>query len=140
MASKSEQMDSMIGEGSVFEGRFNVLGSLRVDGKFEGQVNVENKLIVGETGKIKTNVSAKEVIVSGTFIGNIIASEKVVIFEAGKVLGDITTPFLDVHKGAITLGKIEITSNKHDSDGIHQIIEESFAGSPINQSLLPNVK
>ncbi len=147
MAAKSDKMDSVIGEDSVFQGRFHVDGSLEVNGKFEGEVQIDDQLIVGESGKIKTNVYARRVVVGGIFIGNIHATEEVVLLETGKVLGNIITPNIIVHKGVVTLGQIQITSNKYDGDGIKQIIEESFqqgpaipalpAGTSTEQALLP---
>lgn len=130
MASRNDQVDSIIGKGSAFEGRFNVQGSLKVDGKFEGEVRIEDQLIVGETGKVKTNVVAKKVIVGGTFIGNIVATEEVILLDTGKVLGDIVTPTLTVQKGVIVLGNIQINNNKYDKSGIQEEIENSFEEGP----------
>ena len=72
MAAKNEsQLNSLIGEGSVFDGKFYINGSLQVDGRFEGEIKTEDQLIVGRTGKVKTDIVAKRVIVGGTVIGNI---------------------------------------------------------------------
>ena len=71
---KYDQTNSVIGEGSIFEGRFYISGSLRVDGKFEGDIRTDEALVVGETGKVKTNISAREVILAGTLIGDIDAN------------------------------------------------------------------
>lgn len=139
MASKNHQVDSIISEGSFFEGRFHVNGSLRVDGKFEGEIKIDDQLIVGETGKIKTNIVAKRVVVGGTFIGNIEATEEVVLLETGKVLGDITTPVLTVAKGVITIGNINITSNKYERESISQIIQDSFSDGSMLPTL-PNLE
>jgi len=49
-------INTMIGEGSVFQGKFSVHGSFQIDGKFEGEIRTEEHLYVGETGKVKTDV------------------------------------------------------------------------------------
>ena len=59
MASKNDFNNSTIGEGSVFEGKFYINGSLRIDGKFEGEIKTDEELVVGETGKVRTNINAK---------------------------------------------------------------------------------
>ena len=87
---KYDQTNSVIGEGSIFEGRFYISGSLRVDGKFEGDIRTDEALVVGETGKVKTNISAREVILAGTLIGDIDAKDEVRLTETGRMLGDIT--------------------------------------------------
>ncbi|HMU84753.1 MAG TPA: polymer-forming cytoskeletal protein, partial [Leptospiraceae bacterium] len=54
MAGRNDSMNSVIGPGSIFEGKFYISGSLKIDGKFEGEIKTEDALVVGETGKIKT--------------------------------------------------------------------------------------
>ena len=76
MATKNgSQLNSVIGDGSIFEGKFFINGSLEIDGRFEGDIRTKEHLIVGETGKVKTDISAKRVTVGGTVIGNIEADE-----------------------------------------------------------------
>ena len=96
MASKNEGINSTIGQGSVFEGKFYISGSLRIDGKFEGEIKTDEELVVGETGRVKTDIAAKSVVVAGTVIGNIRALEEVRLLETAKVLGDITAPAISI--------------------------------------------
>jgi len=72
MAAKNgQEMNSVIGEGSIFEGKFYINGSLQIDGRFEGDIRTDEHVLVGETGKVKTDIVARRVIVAGTVIGNI---------------------------------------------------------------------
>lgn len=129
MAVKNESMNSTIGSGSSFEGKFYISGSLRIDGKFEGEIRTDEELVVGVTGRVKTDISAKSVVVAGTVIGNIEASEEVKLLETGMVLGDITSPAVSMQNGVVVLGKVQVTGgNKKD---IRKLIEDSFnGGSP----------
>ena len=126
MASK-DSMNSTIGAGSVFEGKFYISGSLRIDGKFEGEIKTDEELVVGVTGKVKTNISAKSVVVAGTVIGNIFAEEEIRLLETGKILGDITSPSILMQKGVVIFGNVQITGG-HKKD-IRKLIEDSFAGA-----------
>ena len=60
----------MIGENSVFEGRFLVSGSILIEGKFEGEIKTDEQLTIGPTGRVKTDIIARRVTVGGTLIGN----------------------------------------------------------------------
>lgn len=124
MAVKSETANCIIGEGSVFEGRFYVNGSILIEGKFAGDIKTDDQLTVGPTGKVMTDIEAKKVTIAGTLIGNIIASEEVSLVQSGKVLGNITTPKLNVEEGVITRGRVTITAGKTDS--LENIIKDSF--------------
>ena len=129
MASKNDSVNSTISEGSVFEGKFNISGSLRIDGKFEGEIRTEEELIIGETGKVKTNIDARSVVVGGTVIGNIKAREEVKLLGTSKVKGDIITPFLSIERGVIIQGNVIITGGQNGD--IEKFIEESFEANKL---------
>ncbi len=124
MPSKNDTTNCIIGEGSIFDGRFYVNGSIMIEGKFQGDIRTDDQLIVGPTGKVKTDIQARKVTIAGTLIGNILASEEVTLLHTGKVLGNITTPKLSVEPGVITEGKVTITSGQ--SDEARKIIEDSY--------------
>lgn len=129
MAAKPEGINSTIGEGSVFEGKFYISGSLKIDGKFEGEIKTDEELVVGEKGRVKTDIFAKSVVVAGTVIGNITAENEVRLLETAKVLGDITAPSISIMRGVVAHGKITITGlNKKDPK---RYIEEVYAGSSL---------
>jgi cytoskeletal protein CcmA (bactofilin family) len=124
MAIKNEATSCVIGENSVFEGRFYVSGSILIEGKFQGDIKTEEQVTVGPTGKVRTDIVARKVTVAGTLIGNITASEEVNLIQNGKVLGNIVTPKLNVENGVITEGKVTINNGRPDS--VSKLIQESF--------------
>ncbi|MFN3604180.1 MAG: polymer-forming cytoskeletal protein [Leptonema sp. (in: bacteria)] len=124
MANRSDSLNSVIGPGSIFEGKFYISGSLKIDGKFQGEIRTEDELIIGETGKVKTNIKAKNVVIAGTMIGNIQAREEIRIEKNGKLLGDLETPVLHLTPGVIVKGQMTITGGQKKD--IEKIIEESF--------------
>ncbi|MBN1834819.1 MAG: polymer-forming cytoskeletal protein [Spirochaetales bacterium] len=124
MAARNDGSNCIIGENSVFEGRFYVSGSILIEGKFEGDIKTEDQVTVGPTGKVKTDIHARRVTVGGTLIGNITATEEVSLLENGKVLGNISTPRLNVEQGVVIQGMVTITAGR--SEAIAQIIKDSF--------------
>ena len=113
----------IIGEGSIFEGRFFVNGPVLIEGKFQGDIRTDDQVVIGPTGKVKTDITARKVTVSGTIIGNIAASEEVNLLSTGKVLGNIVTPKINVEPGVITSGKVTITS---ENSNVEDIINTSY--------------
>jgi len=124
MPSKNQTSNCVIGEGSIFDGRFYVNGSILIEGKFQGDIKTDDQLVVGPTGKVKTDIVARRVTIAGTLIGNIVASEEVNLLHTGKVLGNISTPRLTVEPGVITEGKVTITSGQ--AEDTKKLIEDSF--------------
>jgi len=131
MAAKADTPNCVIGEGSIFDGRFSVNGSILIEGKFTGDIRTDDHLVVGPAGKVRTDIVARRVTVAGTLIGNITAGEEVTLLHTGKVLGNITTPRLVVEPGVITEGKVTITSGQ--TEDAKKIIEDSF-GPPADEA------
>lgn len=131
MAGKGESNNSAIGEGSTFEGKFYISGSLRIDGKFEGEIKTEEEVVVGKTGRVKTNINAKSVVVAGIVIGNIYAKNEITLLETGRISGDIVTPVITIQNGAISQGHITITGDQKVD--IKKLIDESYDNKQVER-------
>ena len=66
---------NMLGLGSVIEGNIKTEGDIRIDGKVIGNVQVNSKLAIGETGLIEGNVICKNASIEGRVKGNLQISE-----------------------------------------------------------------
>jgi cytoskeletal protein CcmA (bactofilin family) len=89
---------------------------LQVDGKVEGPVALAGqRLTVGRTGTLSSEVIAREVVVYGKLTGNLRASDRVEIKKDGSVIGDITTSRISIEDGAYFKGRIEIERPKHQT-------------------------
>jgi cytoskeletal protein CcmA (bactofilin family) len=75
-------------------------GSFRIEGQFQGTINSDSLLIIGEKGKVEADVKVGQIIINGEIKGNIQAAEKVEIHNRGRVFGSIVTPRLMVEEGA----------------------------------------
>jgi cytoskeletal protein CcmA (bactofilin family) len=129
MAPKNDNMlNSKIGEDSIFEGKFYIAGSLQIDGRFEGEIKTQDQLIVGETGKVKTDIFARRVVVGGTVIGNIEAGEEVLLLSTGRVLGNIKAPRVNIEEGVVVKGEISVDAGQKKD--VTSIIKESFDSGP----------
>ena len=99
-----EKISSYLGKDSVLEGTLIFEGTFNLDCKFRGNISALGTLIVGEQGKIDSDIHGTSVISKGEIHGNIIAQERVEILSSGKVYGDIRAPVVVVKKGAIFEG------------------------------------
>ena len=124
MAGKGDAVNSTIGQGSAFEGKFYISGSLKIDGRFEGEIRTEEELVVGETGRVRTDITARSVVIAGTVIGNIKAHEDIRLLETAKVLGDLTAPNISIQRGVVVHGNVTITGGNIKE--AKKLIEDSF--------------
>ena len=58
-------IDTVLGPGTHFKGVLTFEGSVRIDGKFDGEITSNGSLVVGEGATIKANVRVGRVVVSG---------------------------------------------------------------------------
>jgi len=99
-----EKIRNYLGNDTVIEGRLTFKGTFNLDCNFKGDISAPGTLIVGENGKIDSNIHVTSIICKGEILGNIIAEERVEILSSGKVYGDIWAPVVVVKKGAIFEG------------------------------------
>ncbi|WP_033302122.1 bactofilin family protein [Sediminispirochaeta bajacaliforniensis] len=97
-------INSLVGEGTRFDGDISLHGLLRIDGDFRGAVNAADKVLIGKNGRAECSITAGTVVVGGILKGDIVSSEKVVVLSSGMVIGNITTPRLVVEEGVILNG------------------------------------
>jgi cytoskeletal protein CcmA (bactofilin family) len=108
----SAYINSIIGEGTRFNGELDLNGLLRIDGDFCGTVRTKGKVLVGKNGRAECTVYAGTVVVGGIVKGNIFAEEKVVILSTGVVLGNVASPRFIVEEGVILNGNCRIVAER----------------------------
>jgi cytoskeletal protein CcmA (bactofilin family) len=118
-------INSIIGEGTRFNGEFDLNGLLRIDGDFCGTVRTEGKVLVGKNGRAECTVYAGTVVVGGILRGNIFANEKVVILSTGIVLGNIHSPRFIVEEGVIFNGTAKIVQPRAGTEPAITPVEEA---------------
>lgn len=104
----SSTVHTIIGEESELKGTLDTQGAVRIEGTFEGQLNAQGEVIIGEKARVKANIFGKRVVISGEVTGNIEALAGLEISSTGKVYGDITGDRLIVDEGAVYKGKVNM--------------------------------
>jgi cytoskeletal protein CcmA (bactofilin family) len=95
---------AFLGENASFEGKLSFHGTVRIDGRFKGEIFSDGTLVIGERGVVEADINAECVIVSGEVRGNIRTSGNTEINQKGKVYGNIVTSSLIIHEGVIFEG------------------------------------
>jgi len=98
-------LNTIIGKESKIEGTIEVQGGLRVDGMIKGKISSTDSAIIGETGTIEAELTAKIAVIGGKVRGNIFAQDKIELQSNAEVVGDITTKNLIVEEGAVFHGR-----------------------------------
>ena len=102
------EVNALLGRGSEFEGKLSFEGTVRIDGRFIGEIHSEDTLIVGENALVTAEIRVKNVIVYGEVIGNIFSGTCVELHAPARVKGNITTPNLQADKGVVFDGNVKM--------------------------------
>ena len=106
MAKFAEMESSIntIAKGTTIKGSISAVGDFRLDGMLEGNITLNGKLVVGESGFIKGNVVCQNANIIGRVDGNISVKELLSLNSTANVKGDILINRLSIEPGATVSG------------------------------------
>lgn len=107
-ASRGTGTVSVLGGGMVVTGDVKGDGELRIEGRVEGSVTTEGRVIVEPDGHIQGDVEAREVIASGKVSGNITASGAVRMKCGCRIDADVTATSIELEEGGVVNGKLQM--------------------------------
>ena len=106
-AKSQESQMTFLGKGARFKGSISFEGTIRIDGRLEGEIHTKGTLIVGEHAEIEGDIDADTVISGGRITGNIIASQKVQLLAPGTLIGTVKAPIFSLEEGVGFTGSCE---------------------------------
>ncbi len=104
--------ETVLGANSTLRGELRSQANVRLDGTFEGTLEIEGNVLVGETGKVTADINARNVVIAGAVRGNV-SGNKVQLLKTSRVWGDIHATAITTEEGAFIDGKI--TMVRHDA-------------------------
>jgi cytoskeletal protein CcmA (bactofilin family) len=93
------ELNALLGKGSSFEGKLLFEGSVRIDGKFTGEILSSDLLIIGEGAEVKGDVSVGTLVIVGDYNGNAKAAKSIEIKSPAKVRGTLSTASIMIERG-----------------------------------------
>lgn len=101
-----------IGKSVTIKGELSGSEDIYLDGQIEGTIQLAgNSVTVGPNGRVKANITAKNLTVGGTLDGNVHASERTELRKTAVVNGDVQTRRIAIEEGAYFKGKLEILTD-----------------------------
>lgn len=101
--------------GTSITGEVNSEGSIRIDGKLNGSLYTQGKLVVGSSGNITGDIRCQNANIEGRIEGQLEVKEMLILKQSAVIDGDIKTLKLVVEEGAVFNGKIIMGSTKKNS-------------------------
>jgi cytoskeletal protein CcmA (bactofilin family) len=95
-----------IDSAAVLTGDLETAGSLRIDGRLEGNVRRADVVVIGVGATVAGDVHAREVVIGGTLTGTVHATERVELQATAIVTGDLMTQNVLVQEGGVVNGRV----------------------------------
>jgi cytoskeletal protein CcmA (bactofilin family) len=130
-------MSAFLGKGSRITGKLVFEGAGRIEGQVDGEVNAQDTLIIGESAVVNAQITGTAVVVHGKVTGDITARTRLEIRAPSKVFGNITTPSLVIHEGAVFEGQCAMGDAAKGDKKAPSVVKD---GLPIEPLVRPQVK
>lgn len=105
------ELNALLGKGSQFEGKLLFEGTVRIDGRFSGEIVSTDTLIIGEGAEVKANVSVGSLVCLGDYSGDAKAGKSIELKAPAKVRGNLTTASVVIERGVFFDGTCKMDTN-----------------------------
>jgi cytoskeletal protein CcmA (bactofilin family) len=97
-----------VGEKLAIKGEIVGEGDLELAGRFEGAINVQGTVVIGDRAEVDADVTASMIVVGGKVRGNLSAAGRVEILPQGVLTGNLKTGSFTAADGASVKGEIVV--------------------------------
>jgi len=102
------RVTSILGEGTSWKGEITGKGGIRIEGLFEGKIELDGLIIVSRTGRVESELIKADTVIIGGSVRSDIEANRVEIRSTGKVWGDVKAARFTTEEGAYLRGKIQM--------------------------------
>jgi len=102
------RVTSILGEGTSWKGEITGKGGIRIEGLFEGKIDLNGLIIVSRAGRLESELIKADTVIIGGSVRSDIEANRVEIRSTGKVWGDVKTASFTTEEGAYLRGKIQM--------------------------------
>ncbi len=99
---------TLLAKGVVLKGEIHVEGTVRIDGRLDGEIQTKGQVIIGEDGLVHGMISAGTVVSSGRIKAKVTANERVQLLKTATLIGEVLTPVLIMEEGAKLQGTTDM--------------------------------
>jgi len=104
----SRRLDGSIGPDFVVHGKLSGKSDLRIDGIFEGEIDVRGAISVGPASSVNASLRVGSLEIEGEVRGNVAATEEVMVRAGGRLIGDVSARQIGIDDGGSLQGGIDM--------------------------------
>lgn len=113
--------NTIAGENLEISGRLSGQGNIKIDCRFEGEINVRGIVYIGLDAEVRADVLCERLIVDGRLKGDITVEDKIEVRRTGVLYGNVRCSNMVVEKGSFFAGQFR---TKEEDEVIVKVYEE----------------
>lgn len=106
---RAPQQSTVIAPGTRVTGEISGGADLTVEGDFDGQIQLDSRVEVGSSGRVKGQIHAGSVRISGKVMGDVTGKDLVELTAEGALEGNVAAARVVIAEGAFFKGSVEMT-------------------------------
>ncbi|MBU1075847.1 MAG: polymer-forming cytoskeletal protein [Spirochaetes bacterium] len=118
-AEEEKNIKTILSEDIEYSGNLKFSTSLKIKGKFKGEIDATGHLFIGSKADVKANIKAKTITIYGRITGNIEAFDKVELLSHAQLSGDVKTPDIIIQSGCVFNGNCIMTKRENHKPSGH---------------------
>ena len=107
---------TLLAKGVVLKGEIHVDGTVRIDGRLDGEIQTKGHVIIGEDGLVQGMITAGTVVSSGRIKAKVTANERIQLLKTATLIGEVLTPILIMEEGAKLQGSTDMGATAWSDD------------------------
>ena len=109
--STSNERISVFGPTLRFKGELKAQEDIRIEGRIEGAIHHQQRVVVGQKGEVVATVNAAQIDVDGKVQGDMSAKKSIKVSQSATVRGNIRAPSVSITEGANFNGGVTMEPN-----------------------------
>lgn len=114
---ESNELNAFLGVGTEYRGKLDFVGTVRIDGHFEGEISTDGALILGREATIIGSIKVGHLTSNGHIEGDVTVKVRAALEKTSVLKGTLSTPKLVMQDGAIVEGSIAMTKEGVEARG-----------------------
>ena len=116
---------TVIGPKGKFVGEISGDEDVVIQGRFEGNIQIQRRVTVAASGELKGDIQARTVVVGGRVHGQIRADERAELLASASVQGNVIAPKVVIAEGAQLQGNVAMSTAASPAAPVQKKAEES---------------
>jgi cytoskeletal protein CcmA (bactofilin family) len=108
----STRKDAFLGKGVKVVGSLSFAGPAEIEGYIEGEIEAQDRLVIGESAVINAKITGTEIVIRGTVTGDITAKNRLYLQKPAKVVGNVKCGSLGIEEGVAFEGRCTMDSKE----------------------------